>query len=78
MRLKELAIGQKGLIQDIDDMCINKKRLIERGFTKDAVIIPLYRNIGNSMTAYSIKGTVIALRHSDSIFVNINEVIAGE
>jgi len=73
MLLTDLLIGKKGIIQYIDDSCKNKKRLKELGFTQNTEIAPLHKN--NSLTAYWVKGTVIALRRADSDKIEVSEVL---
>ena len=54
----------------------NKKRLIELGFTEGCEIIPVHISPLGDPTAYSIRGTIIALRREDAknIIVNLKEV----
>lgn len=71
MRLTDLIIGQSAVIKGIDDKCINKTRLTELGFTENTNIIPLHKDFNGSITAYLIKGAVIAIRKDDAKNINI-------
>ncbi|MGN1317926.1 MAG: ferrous iron transport protein A [Lachnospirales bacterium] len=66
MNLTDLSIGQKGIIEYIDEKCDNKLRLTELGFSSKTEIIPLHRSFSGSITAYFVKGAVMALRKSDA------------
>lgn len=74
MCLTDLQIGQKGKVQYIDDICLNKKRLEELGFSENSEIIPLHISMGGSITAYWVKGAVMALRKEDSDCIEIEFV----
>lgn len=71
MCLTDLTIGQKGLIEDIDDICLNKIRLKELGFCRNSEVIPLHKSLSGNITAYWIKGAVMALRKEDSDSIRI-------
>lgn len=71
MCLSDLLIGQKGIIIYIDEKCNNKLRLTELGFTPDAKIIPVHKSLSGGITAYWVKGAVMALRSSDAKYIKI-------
>ena len=50
-----------------------KRRLLDLGLCKNTKIIPLFRAFSGDPTAYLVRGSVIAIRESDSkdIFVNL-------
>lgn len=70
--LSDLTVGESGRIFKIED-CSLKQRLTELGFTPEAKIAVLHKNIGGSAYAYFIKGTVIALRREDSRNILVKE-----
>ncbi len=71
MCLTDLSIGNKATLMYIDDVCSNKKRLTELGFCENCEIVPLHRSIGGNITAYWVKGAVMALRKEDSDCIKI-------
>lgn len=71
MCLTDLSIGHKATIIYIDDICLNKKRLTELGFGRNSEIVPLHRSFGGNITAYWVKGAVMALRKEDSDCIKI-------
>ncbi len=62
--LADLKVGSSGKILEIKDFK-NKLRLEELGFTPSTKIFVLHENIGKTVYAYGVKGTVIALRKDD-------------
>lgn len=66
MSLTDLLIGQKGVIDYIDDECKNKLRLTELGFSKNTHITPLHKSFSGNICAYYVKGAVIAIRKEDA------------
>ncbi len=71
MCLWELELGHKGIIMDIDSSCGNRQRLNELGFTVDTEIVPLYKSLSGNLTAYWVKGTVMALRKEDADYIKV-------
>lgn len=70
MRINDLKINEEGIIVDILDSPL-KRRLMDIGFIRGVKVKLILKNFGDNMRAYKIKGTVIALRKSDTenIFV---------
>lgn len=71
MCLTDLSIGHKAMVKYINDECRNKKRLTELGFDNNSEIVALHRSMGGNITAYWVKGAVMALRKEDSDCINI-------
>ena len=46
--------------------CPLRRRLLDFGFTRGAVVCPLFRAPSGAPTAYRIGGTVLALRDADA------------
>ncbi len=70
--LSELPEGSSGRIFKIMT-CPLKARLIELGFTHGTYIAVLHDNIGRSLSAYYVRGAVIALRKEDSCNILVGE-----
>ncbi len=51
-----------------------KRRLLDLGLCENAKITPIFKSFSNDPTAYSIRGTTIAIREDDSknIFVKLH------
>lgn len=69
--LQNLKKDTEATITGINDCCRNKLRLLDMGFTKGSVITPLCQSKNKHITAYRIKGTVVALRTEESRCINI-------
>lgn len=57
-----------------------RRRLLDLGFVSGNSVTPLFSDLGKNITAYSVSGAVIALRHgdADSILVEYNEELPNE
>ena len=64
--LSSLDIGDKVIIEKIDDSLELKERLVDMGFTKGSEIECVLKACFNGPIAYRIKNTVIALRRKDA------------
>jgi len=64
--LSSLSVGDKVIIEKIDDNLELKERLVDMGFTKDSEIECVLKACFNGPIAYKIKNTVIALRKRDA------------
>ena len=49
-----------------------KRRLLDLGFIEDATIIPVLQSPAGELTAYEIRGTVIAIRMEDAKNIIVN------
>ena len=67
--LSSLDIGDKVIIDEIDDSLELKERLVDMGFTKDSEIECVLKACFNGPIAYRIKNTVIALRKKDASMI---------
>lgn len=67
--LSSLDIGDKVIIEKIDDCLELKERLVDMGFTKDSEIECVLKACFNGPIAYRIKNTVIALRRKDASMI---------
>ena len=73
MKLSEAKLNKKYIIENSLLERLERRRILDLGFTKDSIVIPLYRGIFNNPTAYLIKGSIIALRDDIS-----NKIIIGD
>ena len=53
-----------------------KRRLLDLGLCENTKITPIFRSFSGDPTAYSIRGTTIAIRENDSknIFVKLDDI----
>lgn len=54
---------------NIDEKCKYKQRLIDMGFSADTEVLVVLK--GNGITAYHVRGTLLALRHKDAGYINV-------
>lgn len=71
MTLADMCEMQNGIIVDIDSNCQIKRRLFDMGFIKGNEISCVRRNPLGSPIAFSVEGSVIALRKSDAKMVGV-------
>lgn len=64
--LGDLKIGEKGIIKEISPSSELRRRLMDIGFLKGEEVLCTLKSFGGGMTAYEIKGTVIALREKNA------------
>lgn len=69
MLLNDLNLYEKGRITFVDASFDIKRRLMDIGFNKGVYIKPILD--GKSMRAYSIKGSVIAIRKEDTSKIEV-------
>ncbi len=69
--LNDLSIGQRAKIIKVDANKDIKRRLLDMGFVKGTIVEKVL--VSSSMVAYYIKGTVIALRKSDTKNIMVEE-----
>lgn len=75
MPLSCIPIGSSAEIVSIKPNFKNRERLMELGFTKDTEVIPLHVSPAGDPVAYSVRGSVMALRKedADNIFIRVKE-----
>ena len=72
--LSSLSVGDKVIIEKIDDNLELKERLVDMGFTKDSEIECVLKACFNGPIAYKIKNTVIALRQNDASKIVVGNI----
>ena len=67
----ELQYGEKGMIDFIDESHPSARRILEVGFTPGQEIQLISKSIFSDPMAYSIRGTLIAIRKSEAECIKI-------
>jgi ferrous iron transport protein A len=65
-KLNDLKLNEIGKITSVMASTNIKRRLMDIGFVKGSIVRPILNNFSNEMVAYSLKGTVMALRKDDT------------
>lgn len=66
LRLSELPAGQTGTVRSVEGQGPLTRRLLELGLTHGAPVRCLDRRRSGRAGCYDVRGTVLALRRSDS------------
>lgn len=74
MKLSEANLNTGYMVKDLKLENIERRRLLDLGFTQGSEVKALYRGIFNNPTAYLIKGSIIALRDDISNMIMIGDV----
>ena len=69
MNLCNLGLNKVGKIISVSSSDI-KRRLMDIGFNKGVIVRPVLN--GKSMRAYSVKGSVIAIRTEDASLIEVD------
>jgi Fe2+ transport system protein FeoA len=67
----DLKLTEKAIIKDIDRTHPSSHRLLEIGFTPGQEIVLINKSIFNDPLAFSIRGTLIAIRRSEASCIKI-------
>lgn len=73
MKLNSLMPGEKGIIESINTSGALRRRLLDMGLIKGTEVSCLFKSFYGDPKAYRVRGTVIALRNSDSALIDIME-----
>ena len=68
----QLNFGEKVIINDIDSSHPSSRRIIEIGFTPGQEIELLSASFFNDPLAFSIRGTVIAIRKNEADCIKVS------
>lgn len=63
--LDKIKVGDKAIIKKILNDTSIKTRLLDIGFTKGTQVEKELENMGKSLFAYNVRGTLIAIRKKD-------------
>ena len=70
--LNQLPLNTKGIIQKLNCQGNIRRRLLDLGFVKGALIIPVLISPSQDPRAFSIRGTLIAIRKEDANLITID------
>lgn len=65
-RMSELAQGEAGIVSQLLAAGATRRRLQDMGLIRGTEVVCLHRSFGGSISAYRIRGAVIALRSGDA------------
>lgn len=69
--LNQLPLNTKGIIQKLNCQGNTQRRLLDLGFVKGASITPVLISPSQDPRAFSIRGTLIAIRKEDANLITI-------
>lgn len=67
----DLKLGDKAIVKDIDNSHPSAHRILETGFTPGQEIELISKSVFNDPVAFSIRGTIIAIRRSEAVCIII-------
>lgn len=70
--LNELPLNTKGYIKKVKCVGNTKRRLLDLGMVEDTPIIPILISPLQDPRAFSIRGTLIAIRKEDANLITID------
>lgn len=70
--LNDLPFNTKGYIKKLNCNGTIRRRLLDLGFVEGACITPVLISPSQDPRAFSIRGTLIAVRKEDANFINID------
>ena len=70
--LNEIPLNSIGEITSLDFTGNLRRRFLDLGFTVGAKVMPVFKSPAKDPIAYSIRGTVIALRNVDAKKISVN------
>lgn len=71
--LNELPLNTKGYIENLNCVENIKRRLLDLGLVKGATITPVLISPSGDPRAFSIRGTLIAIRKEDAKLITITQ-----
>ena len=74
MHLSDLKIYDKAIIRGVDACDRELRRLYDLGFVVDSIVMPILISPSKLIKAYLIKESVIALRDSDAVKIEVEYV----
>ena len=70
--LNQLPLNTKGMIEKLNCQGNIRRRLLDLGFVKGATITPVLISPSQDPRAFSIRGTLIAIRKEDANLITID------
>ncbi|MBQ7136663.1 MAG: ferrous iron transport protein A [Bacilli bacterium] len=74
MNLCDVPLGKKAIVEKVISSGSIKRRLLDIGLTPGTVVESVFSNPGGNLTAYMIRGALIAIRDNDSKNILIREI----
>ena len=71
MTLSELPLDKRGYIKNLNCKENIKRRLLDLGLVEGSCIIPVLISPLQDPRAFSVRGSLIAIRKEDTNFINI-------
>ena len=71
LTLNDLPLNTKGYIKKLNCTGNIRRRLLDLGFIENSCITPVLISPSKDPRAFSIKGTLIAIRKEDASLINI-------
>ena len=71
-KASQLKYGEKAKIDEIDDKHPSSRRIMEIGFTPGQEIELVNKSVFNDPLAFSIRGTVIAIRKNEAECIRVS------
>lgn len=71
LTLNDLPLNTKGFIKKLNCTGNIRRRLLDLGFVEGASIVPVLISPSKDPRAFSIRGTLIAIRKEDASLINI-------
>ncbi len=68
----DLKYGEKVIINDVDSSHPSSRRILEVGFTPGEEIELVTSSVFNDPIAFSVRGTVIAIRKNEAICIKVS------
>ncbi len=69
--LNDLPLNHKGYIKNLNCIGNIKRRLLDLGFVEGAIITPVLISPSKDPRAFSIRGTLIAIRKEDADLIDV-------
>lgn len=64
--LSDLCIGERCYVASVSDSALNRRRMLDLGIVPDTSIEAVLESPSGGITAYMIRGALIAIRHEDA------------
>lgn len=73
VKLSDLKKGESAVIKSLSNPSDMRRRLIDIGFSEGTVVTLLCHAPLSDPSAYSIKGSIIALRRQDALLITVEK-----
>ncbi len=73
VKMSDLKKGESAIIKSLSNSSAMRRRLIDIGFSEGALVTLLCHAPLSDPSAYSIKGSIIALRRQDALLITVEK-----